>query len=137
MSIEGNGTIHTIMVAKHLDSNTKHPKVLLWYDCVNRVTNEEEDMLLTAKSNLFTIGTITLLKLEVLVAMSNAKTSINTKTSIDVKNNIDAKIDIDVEIDMDTKTSIDLKFGNDEPIFDFPHILGKKSIDITLVYIKV
>jgi hypothetical protein len=57
--------------------------------------------------------------------MSNAKTNINTKTSTDVKNDIDAKIDIDVEIDMDTKTSIDLKFGNDEPIFDFPHTRKK------------
>lgn len=49
-------------------------------------------MLLVAEPYLFTIGTITLLKLEVLAVMSDAKT------------NIDAKID------MDTKTNIDLKY---------------------------
>jgi len=38
---------------------------------------------------------------------------------------------------MDTKTSIDMKFGTNEPIFDFPHTLGEISIDTTLARIKV
>jgi hypothetical protein len=42
-----------------------------------------------------------------------------------------------VEINTDTKTNIDLNFGNDESIFYFPHTLGKKSVDTTLVEIKV
>jgi len=37
--------IHTIVVTKHLDSNTKRSKVLLCYNFVNEITNEEEDML--------------------------------------------------------------------------------------------
>jgi hypothetical protein len=36
-------------------------------------------MLLAIETDLFTIGTITLPKLEILAAMSNSKTSINAK----------------------------------------------------------
>jgi hypothetical protein len=33
--IEGNGVIRMILVTKHLDVNTKRPKVLLCYDFAN------------------------------------------------------------------------------------------------------
>jgi hypothetical protein len=46
ISIDGNGTIRTIAITKHLDSNTKCLQVLLCYGFVNRVTNEEENVLL-------------------------------------------------------------------------------------------
>jgi hypothetical protein len=42
ISIDGNGTIRTIAITKHLDSNTKRLQVLLCYDFVNIITNEEE-----------------------------------------------------------------------------------------------
>jgi hypothetical protein len=143
ISIEGNGTVRTITITKHLDSNTKHPEVLFYYEFVNEVIDEEEDMLLAAEPDLFAINTITLLELEVLAVMSDAKTSTNTKTGndakidIDAKINIDEKIDIDMEINIDTKTNIYLKFCIDESIFYFPHTQGEISIDITLVQIKV
>jgi hypothetical protein len=96
-----------------LDNNTKHPKVLLCYDFVNKITNEEEDMLLVAESYLF-IGTITLLELEILVAMVvDAKIGINVKISSVTKINIDAKIGINAKIDMDPKIGIDTKINID------------------------
>jgi hypothetical protein len=55
-----NGIVYTITLTKHLDSNTKHPKVLFCYDFVNEVIDEEKDVLLAAEPDLFTIGTITL-----------------------------------------------------------------------------
>jgi hypothetical protein len=86
ISIEGNGTIHTIIVTKHLDSNTKCLEVLLCYDFVNEITNEEKDVLLVVKLDLFTIGTITLLELKILAIMA-----------------VDAKIDIVVKISTNAK----------------------------------
>jgi hypothetical protein len=43
-----------------LDNNIKHPKVLLCYDFVNIITDEEEDVLLVVEPDLFAIGTIIL-----------------------------------------------------------------------------
>jgi hypothetical protein len=59
----------TITITKHLDNNSKWPKVFLCYDFVNWVTNEEEHVFLKANLDLFTIGTITLKKLEILIAI--------------------------------------------------------------------
>jgi len=42
-------------------------------------------MLLAIETNLFTIGTITLPKLEILATMSNSKTSINAKIDTNAK----------------------------------------------------
>jgi hypothetical protein len=143
ISIEDNGTIHTIAITKHLDSNIKRPKVLLCYDFINGVTNEEEDMLLVAKLDLFTIGTINLLKLKVLVVMCDAKTNIdakidtNAKIDINEKTSTDAKIDTNVEIDTNTKIGIDLKISIDKPIFYFPHPPEEISVDTTPTWIKM
>jgi hypothetical protein len=60
ISIEGNGTICTIVVTKHLDNNTKCLEVLFYYNFINSVMDEEEDVMLVTKSDLFTINTITL-----------------------------------------------------------------------------
>jgi len=60
ISIESSGTICPIMTTKHLDNNTKHLEVLFYYNFVNGVTYEEEDMLLAAELNLFIISTIIL-----------------------------------------------------------------------------
>jgi len=48
ITTEGNGMMQTIIVTKHLDSNTNHPKVLLCYDLMEGVTNEEEEILFVA-----------------------------------------------------------------------------------------
>lgn len=66
------------MVPKHLFNNTKNPKVLLCYDFVNGIIDEEEDMLLVAKLDLFTIGTVILPKPKnLVVVVANAKISID------------------------------------------------------------
>jgi hypothetical protein len=48
---------------------TKHPEVLLCYDLMKGVTNEEEEILFTTKSNLFTLGAITLFELKIFNAI--------------------------------------------------------------------
>ncbi len=78
ITIESNGMVQTIVVTKHSDSNTKYLEVLLCYDMMEGVTNEEEEILFATKSNLFTLGTITLLELKIFNAtIFGAK--VNTK----------------------------------------------------------
>jgi hypothetical protein len=138
ISIEGNGIVRTIVITKHLDNNTKCLKVLLCYDFVNRVTNEEENLLLAAKLDLFTIITITLPKLEVLAIMSiDGKTGTNPKIDTNAKIGINVEIDIDPKIDIDTKPNIEMKINTVEPIFYFPHTPREILVDITLTWIKV
>jgi hypothetical protein len=57
--IQGNGTIQTITMSKHLGTNLKRPEVLLCFDYQNGITNEEEDMMFANELELFSIGTIT------------------------------------------------------------------------------
>ncbi len=126
ITIKGNGTVHTIAVIKHLESNTKCLEVLLYYDFVNGVTNEEEYMLLVVKLDLFIINTITLLELEILATMI-----------VDAKISTDVEIDTNPKIGANTKIDTDMKINIDEAIFDFPHTLGEIMVDITLAQIKM
>ncbi len=64
IQIQNNKTTWTIVVAKHLDKNTKRPKMLFGYDFMEGVTNKKLDVLLFTNSNLFLIEIITLPKLE-------------------------------------------------------------------------
>jgi hypothetical protein len=55
ITIEGNGIVQTISITKHLDSNTKHLKVLLCYDLMESVIDEKKEIFFIAKPYLFTI----------------------------------------------------------------------------------
>ncbi len=126
INIEGNGIIRTITIIKHLDNNIKRPKVLFWYDFVNGIIDEEEDVLLVPKFDLFTIGTIILLEPKILV-----KVVVNAKISIDAKIGINPKTNIDAKIDTNTKIGTDMKIDIDEPIFYFPRTPSKILVDTT------
>jgi hypothetical protein len=72
-----------IEVTKHLDNNTKRLEVLLCYDLMKGITNEEKKVLLTIELNLFTIGTITLPKPNILNAtIFNGKIVLKISCSI-------------------------------------------------------
>jgi hypothetical protein len=60
--IQGNGIIKTILVNEKLGIETKRPQVFVCYDLMERLTNEEEDLIFERKPSLFSIGTITLLE---------------------------------------------------------------------------
>jgi hypothetical protein len=61
ITIQGNGTVWTIIIIKHLGGEVRKPEVLLCYDYHNGITNEEEDFFAT-EPKLFSIGTINLLE---------------------------------------------------------------------------
>jgi hypothetical protein len=60
ITIQGNGIVRTIAVTKHLGTNLKRPKVLLFFDYQNGIINEEEDLMFTSEPELFSIGIISL-----------------------------------------------------------------------------
>jgi len=83
VTIQRNGTIRTIIVTKHLGGEVKRPEVLLCYDYQNGITYEEEDIILTTKPKLFSIGTINLSKTIQSVKSTNVEImDIDVKTSI-------------------------------------------------------
>jgi hypothetical protein len=47
--IQGNGIIKTILVNKKLGIETKRPQVFVCYDLMERLTNEEEDLIFETK----------------------------------------------------------------------------------------
>ncbi len=61
VTIQGNGTIRTIIVTKHLGGEARRPKVLLCYNYQNGIIDEEEDIIFITKLELFSIVTISLL----------------------------------------------------------------------------
>ncbi len=60
VTIQGNGTIRTIIVTKRLGDEVKRSKVLLCYDYQNGIIDEKEDIIFVEEPYLFSIGTISL-----------------------------------------------------------------------------
>jgi hypothetical protein len=60
--VHGNGIARTILVNKKLGTKTKKPQVFIFYDLLEGLTNEEEDLIFEIEPKLFLIGTITIPK---------------------------------------------------------------------------
>ncbi len=56
--VQSNGTIKTILVNKKLGIETRRPQVLICYDLMESLTDEEEDLIFETKPKLFSIGII-------------------------------------------------------------------------------
>ncbi len=63
VTIQGNGTIKTITIFKHLGGEVRRTEVLLCYNYQNGITDEEKDIIFATKPKLFLIGTISLPKI--------------------------------------------------------------------------
>jgi hypothetical protein len=82
VTIQGNGTIITITITKHLEGEVRKPKVLLCYNYQNGITNEKKDIIFATKLELFSIRTISLPKtiqsmktIDMKIMNTNVKTS--------------------------------------------------------------
>jgi len=62
ITVQGNGIIITILINKKLGAETKRLQILVFYDLLEGLTNEEEDMIFEIEPKLFSIGTITISK---------------------------------------------------------------------------
>ncbi len=56
--IQGLNTIRTISITKKLGAPTKCPEVLICYDFLYGISNEEEDLMFAIEPRLYSIGTI-------------------------------------------------------------------------------
>ncbi len=81
VTIQGNGTVKTIKVTKHLGGEVRRPKVLLYYNYQNGIT--DEDIIFVIEPNLVSIGTISLLE-----TIQFVKTTYVEIMVIDVQTNI-------------------------------------------------
>jgi hypothetical protein len=51
--IQGNGTIRTIFIIKHLGNNDERLEVLLGYDFCNGIIDEEQNVMFVMEFKLF------------------------------------------------------------------------------------
>jgi hypothetical protein len=56
--VQGNGIVRTISINKKLRVETRRPQVLVCYDLMEGLTNEEEDMIFEIELELFSISII-------------------------------------------------------------------------------
>jgi hypothetical protein len=61
LTIKDNGIVKTIYISKYLSGNIRKPQMVVTYNFLKGVTNEEEEISLTSKPILFSNGIITLL----------------------------------------------------------------------------
>jgi hypothetical protein len=54
----GNGIVGTISINKKLGAKTRRPQVFTYYDLLEGLTNEKEDLIFETKPKLFSINTI-------------------------------------------------------------------------------
>jgi hypothetical protein len=59
VTIQGNGTIRTIIITKHFGGEVRKLEVLLCFDYQNGII-DEEDIIFSIELELFSIGTISL-----------------------------------------------------------------------------
>jgi hypothetical protein len=71
ITIQGNGIVITITITKHLGGEVRRPKMLLCYNYQNGITNEKIYIIFATKPELFSIGTISLLKIIQFVKPTN------------------------------------------------------------------
>jgi hypothetical protein len=58
ITIQGNGIIKTIPYNKKLGAETKRPQILVYYDLLERLIDEKENIIFETEPKLFSIGTI-------------------------------------------------------------------------------
>jgi len=59
--VKGNGIVRMMLVNKKLEAETKRPQVLVYYDMMEGLTNEKEDMIFEIEPKLFSISIINIL----------------------------------------------------------------------------
>ncbi len=83
ITIQGNWTIWTITITKHLGSEVRRLEVLLCYDYQNDVTDEKKDIIFVIELKLFSIGIISLLEtIQSMKTIDVGNMVIDVKTSI-------------------------------------------------------
>ncbi len=82
ITIQHNGIVKTISDNKKLGVKTKRPQIIVYYDLLEGLTYEEEDVIFEIKPKLFSISTI-IISYEVISLLSTkmSKVKINGKSN--------------------------------------------------------
>jgi hypothetical protein len=91
--IQGNGTFRTISVNRKVGANTRRPQVC--YDLMERLIDEEEDLIFDIELEPLSIGTITLLK-ETATLLNVGVSEIKSIEKIDAKHRTSNQIVVEV-----------------------------------------
>jgi len=83
ITVQGNGTVRTILINKKLGVETKRPQVLVCYDFMEGLIDEEENMIFEIELELFSIGTITI---------SDEIVSLLSVRCSEITNNVESKL---------------------------------------------
>jgi hypothetical protein len=86
ITIQGNGIVITVSINKKLGVETRRPQVLICYDLMEGLTDEEEDLIFKTKLELFSIGTITFLG-EMISLLNVGMSKIKSIEEFDLNNN--------------------------------------------------
>jgi hypothetical protein len=107
ITVQGNGTVRTILINKKLGVETKRPQVLVCYDFMEGLIDEEENMIFEIELELFSIGTITISDeiVSLLSVESKLKQRISNKKAIELMASIRKTIEFNVrqEISLEDK----------------------------------
>jgi hypothetical protein len=60
--VQGNGIVKTISINKKLGAKTRRPQILICYDLLEGLTEEEEDLIFEIEPKLLSMGTIIILE---------------------------------------------------------------------------
>ncbi len=60
INVQGNGSIKTILINKKLGAKTRRPQILVYYDLMEGLIDEKEDMIFEIEPKLFSISKFTL-----------------------------------------------------------------------------
>ncbi len=81
--IQGNGIVKTISISKKLGVETRSFQILVCYDLLEGLTDEEEDLIFEIEPKLLSIGTITILdEIVSLLSIGMSKAIINGKSNL-------------------------------------------------------
>ncbi len=61
ITVQGNEIVRTILVNMKLGEETKRPQILVYYELMEGLIDEEEDLIFETELELFSIGIITIL----------------------------------------------------------------------------
>ncbi len=60
VTIKGNGIVKTMFVSKYLNGNIRQPQMIVNYNFMEGVIDEEEELFISFEPDLFSIGMIAL-----------------------------------------------------------------------------
>ncbi len=107
--VQGNGIVRIMLVNKKLEAETRRPQVLVYYDMMEGLTNEEEDLIFEIEQKLFSISIINILD-EKISLLNVGVTKIRITGEFEPEQGIsDQRVTKTIKFNVTLKTSLENK----------------------------